>query len=200
MGAPPRIRITPRAIFTALLISLAAAVLVVVATALLGEYTKTRGRLLFTALSLAGFCLLALAPSALAQRDRYAIVGVAAMAAASLGLLLVVVGTWATPAPDAYWKSTGIVSIVAVSVSYLSGLFLLVLTSASALVARWVAIGAAGLVPVLAAVAIIVEIKEAAFWWVVSILIVAQIAGGIIAWTLNRWGLSAGRTLGKSPP
>lgn len=195
MGVPPRIRVAPRGIFTALLVSLAAALLVVVAMALLGEYTKTRGRLLLTALSVAGFCLLALAPATLSQRDKYGSIGAAGVAAASLGLLLVVVGTWATPTPDAYWKSTGIVSLVAASLSYLSGLLLLALTSAPALIARWAAIAAGGVVPVLAALAIILEIKTRAFWWVVSILVVAEIAGGFIAWTLHHWGPGAGQRL-----
>ena len=171
-----------------LLASLAAAALVVVVMALLGEYTKTRGRLLLTALSLAGFCLLALAPSALAQRDRYAAWGVGGLAAACLGFLLVAAGTWATPGADAYWKATAIVSIGAVSGAQLCWLLLLEPRRAPARAAWWTAAGAAVLVPVLTGVAIIVEIKAPPFWWVVSFVIIAQIAGGFAAPALNCWG------------
>jgi len=169
------------------LASLAAAVLVVVAMALLGEYTKTRGRLLLTALSLAGFCFLALAPSALAQRDRFAFAGAVGMAAAGLGFLLVAVGTWATPGPDAYWKATSIVSVWAVSVAYLSWLLLLNPGRWPTRAARWIAGAAAGLVPVLATAAIIGEITIAPFWWVVSILVVLQIAGGLAVPAMEHW-------------
>lgn len=188
MAGPLRIRIAPKAIFVALLASLAAAVLVVLAMALLGEYTKTRGRLLLTALSLGGFCLLALAPAALVQRDRYTLVGVAGMAAAALGFLLVSVGTWATPAPDAYWKSTGIVSVWAVSVAYLA--WLLLLNPGRRLTrAAWRFAGAAAvLVPVLATAAIIGEITIPAFWWVVSVIVVLQIAAGLALPAMEVWG------------
>ncbi len=171
-----------------MLASLAAAALVVVVMALLGEYTKTRGRLLLTALSLAGFCLLALAPSALAKRDRYTAIGVGGLAAACLGFLLVAAGTWATPGADAYWKATAIVSIGAVSGAQLCWLLLLEPRRAPARAAWWTAVGAAGLVPVLTGVAIIVEIKAPPFWWVVFFAIIAQIAGGFAAPALNRWG------------
>ena len=188
MAAGPHIPITPKAVVAGLLASLAAAALVVVAMALLGEYTKTRGRLLLTALSLAGFCLLALAPSALAQRDRYAALGVGGLAAACLGFFLVAAGTWATPAADAYWKATGIVSIGAVSGAHLCWLLLLGPRRLPARTAWWTAVVAASLVPVLTGVAIIVEIKAAPFWWVVSLVVIAQVGGGIAAPALNHLG------------
>ena len=161
--------------------------MVVVAMALLGEYTKTRGRLLLTALSLAVFCLLALAPSVLAQRDRYTFAGAVGMAAAGLGFLLVAVGTWATPDSDGFWKATGIVSVWAVSVAYISWLLLLNPRRWATRAARWIAVAVAGLVPVLATAAIIGEITIAAFWWLVSILIVLQIAGGLAVPAMELW-------------
>ena len=164
--------------------------LVVVAMALLGEYTKTRGRLLLTALSLAAYCSLALAPSALAHRNKYVLVGTGGLAAAVLGLLLVVVGTWATPGSDAYWKATAIVAIGAVSVAYISGLLLLVPQAPSARILQLTAIVASALVPVLAWVGIIAEIKAAPFWWAVSLIIVTQITSGLAALALHRWPLT----------
>ena len=187
MATPPRIRIAPKAIVAALLASLAAAVLVVVAMALLGEYTKTSGRLLLTAISLAGFCLLALAPSALAHREKYTLVGTAGIAAAGLGFLLVAVGTWATLSPDAYWKATGIVSVWAVSAAYVSWLLVLNPGRWSTRAAQVGAVLASGLVVVLATVAIIGEITVTAYWWAVSIIIVFQIASGLAVPLMDLW-------------
>ena len=191
MAVTLRIRITPKRVVAVLLASLVAALLVVAAMSLLGEYTKTRGRLLLTALSLAGFCLLAVAPSALAQRPKHPFFGAAGLAASCLGYLLVAVGTWATPNSDAYWKATAILSIVAVSLSHLCWLLLLAPSPDSSGLARvtwWAATRAAGLVPVLAGFAITVEIKAAPFWWVVAIIIIVQIAGGFAARILTRRG------------
>lgn len=178
-----------------IIVSLAAAVLVVVAMVLLGEYTKTRGRLLLTALSLSGFSLLALPPSMLAHRGRYPLAGCAGLAAAGLGYLLVITGAWATPNSDAYWKAVGIVSIEAASLSHLCWLLLFSPRVLAARVAWWTAIGAANLLPVLAGIGIIAEIKTPSFWWAVVMIIIAQMGGGISGLVLDRWALCPSRLL-----
>ena len=180
----------------ALLMSLAAAVLVVVAMAVLGEYTKNRGRLLLTALTLAGFLFLALAPSGLAQRDRHVYLGAGALATVGLGLILVILGTWATPDSDGFWKAAGIVSIGAVSLAYISLLLLLEPLRAPARLARWTAVTASSLVFVLAGIGVIWEIKNAPIWWTVVLLIITQIAGGLAVPVLNRWSFKLPGLLG----
>ena len=155
--------------------------------AVLGEYTKTRGRVLLTALSLAGFCLLALPPAVLAGRGRYTGVAAAGVLASGLGFLLVAVGTWGTPNSDGFWKAAGIVSIGAVSGSYTCWVLLLRARRLAARIARWTALGAAGLALILTALAIIVEIREPSFWWAVALLIIAQLAGGLTAAAFHRW-------------
>ena len=57
--------LTSRTFLLGMLGALVAALLMIVAMVLLGEYTKTRGRLLLTFLVLAPFCLSAIPPSAL---------------------------------------------------------------------------------------------------------------------------------------
>ncbi len=188
-------RIAPGNVVAALFASLAVAGLVVVAMVLLGEYTQTRGRLLLTALTLSGFCILALPPSVLAQRARYPLVAWAALATAGLGCLLVVVGNWARPDSDAYWKAAGLVSIEAVSLSYLCWLLLLPPKALGARVAWWTATGSASLVPLLAGVGIIAEIETPHFWWALVILILGQLGGGISAFALSRWTLASGHWL-----
>ena len=184
--------------------SLVAALLVVAAMALLGEYTKTRGRLLLTALILAWFCLVAVAPSALQQRRRYPPSGAGGLAAALIGFLLVVGGAWGTPDSDAYWKAAAIVAIVAVSLSHVCWLLLLEPQRPSARIARWTAMGSASLVALLAGSAIILEVKAAPYWWAVTVIIIAQVAGGVAAPLLSRLGRArhwpGGVTSPKSPP
>ena len=178
-----------------LLASLATGLLVVVAMVLLGEYTKTRGRFLLTALCLAGFCALALAPAALYQRGRqlgrqhgrYLPVAAAGMTACLLGFVLVATGTWATPDSDSYWKSTAIVSILAVSISHGSWLLVLGPRRSLARTVSWSTIGAASLVAALASLGIILEVKAALFWWAVTILVIVQIVGGVASPALSRW-------------
>ena len=170
-----------------LLASLAAAVLIVLAMVFLGEYTKTRGRLLFTALTLAGFCLLALPPSVLAWRGRYPKVAAGSTAVIGLGFLLVVGGMWATPDSDAFWKAVAIVSIAGVSGSHSCWVLLLRGRRSLTQVVQCSALGAASLALLLTGLAIIVEIREAGFWWAVVLLIIAQFAGGVFAAALDRW-------------
>ena len=160
------------------------------AMAVLGEYTKTRGRLLLTALSLAGFCLLALPPSVLARWGGYPRVAVGGTLVPGFEFLLVVVGMWATPDSDAFWKAAAIISIAAVSGSHFCWLLLLRARRLPARIARCSALGAAGLVLVLAGLAIIVEIQAAGFWWAVVLLIMIQIAGGLASAALDHWAFT----------
>ena len=180
------IRIKPRAFLVVLLASMAAAVLVVLVMVFLGEYTKTRGRLLLTAVSLGGFSLLALAPSVLAHRGRYSGVAAGGMLAPILGFLLVAVGTWATPDSDAFWKAVAILAIAVASLSHFCWVLLLNPKWTLARVARCTALGAVVAVLLLTSLAIIVEIRAAAFWWAVVLLIIAQVVGGLAALVLNR--------------
>ena len=175
-------------------VSLAAALLVVAAMAWLGEYTKTRGRLLLTALILAGFCLAAVAPAALQQRRGHSLVAAGGLAVSFMGFLLVAGGIWGTPDSDAYWKTAAIAAIGAVSLSHVCWLLLLAPHRPPARFARGAAIGSASLVAVMAGLAIILEVRAAPYWWVVTVIIIVQVAGGVAAPLLG-WLTSP-----KSPP
>lgn len=179
--------LTPKRVLLVLLLSLAAAGLVVLVMGVLGEYTKTLGRFLLTALSLSGMSLLALPPSALAQRHRHRYWGYAGVGIAWVAYLLVVGGTWVTPDSDAYWKAAGIAVIGAGSLSQLCWLLLMTPKNLMAR-AAWLTAGvAAGAVPVVAGIAIIVEIKSYPFWWAVTLIVIVQVLGGLAAPILNRW-------------
>ena len=181
----------PKRVLWLLLASLVAAGLVVLVMVVLGEYTKTRGRLLLTALTLSGCSLLALPPSVLVQRTNYRYWGYAGVGIACVAYLLVAGGIWGTPNSDAYWKAAGIASIGAGSLSQLCWLLLMTPKFFMAKAAWLTAGGAAGLAPVLTGIAIIVEIKSAPFWWSVVVIVIVQVFGGVAAPILNRWPIRA---------
>ena len=178
---------TPKRILFVLLASLVAAGLVVVAMGVLGEYTKTRGRLLITALSLSGLSLLALPPSVLAQRANYRYWGCAGVGIAGAAYLLVAGGIWGTPDSDAYWKAAGIASIGAGSLAQICWLLLMTPREFLVKAAWFTAAVAAGLVPLVAGIAIIAEINAAQLWWAMALIVIVQVLGGLSAPILNRW-------------
>lgn len=165
---------------------LGAAVLVIAAMVLLGEYTKTRGRLFLTALVLAGFCLSALAPSVLHRRRRFQTLATAGMLAAAAGFILVATGIWATPDSDAYWKTAAIASILAWSTFQVSLLLLLVPGRPLVRVVQLVAVAAAALAALLPVLGIILEFKAAPYWWAVFLMVFTALAGSFAALALNR--------------
>ena len=177
----------PKRVLFVLLASLVAAGLVVVVMGVLGEYTKTRGRLLLTALSLSGLSLLALPPSVLAQRTNYPYWGFAGVVIAGVAYLLIAGGIWGTPDSDGYWKAAGIASIAAGSLAQLCWLLLMTPRDVMAR-AAWLTAGfAAGVLPVVAGIAIIAEISSAPFWWSVTVIVIVQVFSGLAAPILNRW-------------
>jgi hypothetical protein len=175
-----------------LLAALAAALLVVLAMALLGEYTKLRGRLLLTASTLAWFSLMALGPSLLRQRDQYAAVAATGLFSALLGFVLVTGGIWGTPGSDDYWKAAAIVSVLAASLSYVCWMLLLRSMAMAVRAASRAAVAAASLSALLASLAIVLEVRSTAFWWAFTVIIAVQLAAGLVALALSwLWSRSA---------
>ena len=185
MAAPPGMRFGPGTFVILLLTSLAVSLLIVLAIFILGEYTKTRGRLLLTPLLLAGFCVFALAPSMLKRGDRYRSVAAAGLLAVLLGFVLVVTGVWATPNSDAYWKAAGIASVLALSLSHVCWLLLLGQARLSVRLTLWSGVAAACLVALLAALGIILEVKAPPYWWAVSVAVIVLLAGSVMAPALS---------------
>lgn len=186
MGITRRNAVAPQAFLVGLAGSLAAALLVIAAMVLLGEYTKTRGRLFLTALTLAAFCSSALAPSLLNHRKRHRFLGVAGMLVPAGGFLLVTAGIWATPNPDAFWKAAAIVSILSAAL-FLASLILLPESKLAAVhFVAWASVGGASLAALLATVGIVFEVKVGAYWWAEFLVVVFTLAGGLAAAVLAR--------------
>ena len=160
---------------------LVATVLVVVVMVLLGEYTKTRGRWLGTALALSGYCIAALGPVALHGRGRYRPVATSGMLFSLLAFALFTVGLWATPDSDAYWKATAVCTLLSLASAHVC--WMLILERPMALVygmARASAL-AASVLAILAGLGIIFEVKVSPFWWAVTLLGIGQVITGIAA-------------------
>ena len=171
--------LSPRTFQLGMLGALVAALLVIVAMVLLGEYTKTRGRLLLTFLVLASFCLSAIPPSALLRRGRLLPVAWTGLVVSGAGFVLVAVGIWATPEPDAYWKTAAIVSTAAAYTFQASWLLLLAPVRAFTRLLLRAVIGVSLLAALLSVAGIIGEIRPAAYWWVVSLLVIAGVVGSL---------------------
>ena len=158
---------------------LAAAALVVLAMVILGEYTKTRGRWLGTALALSGYCLAALGPVAIHGRGRYRPIAISGMLFSLLAFALFTVGLWATPNSDGFWKATAVSTLLALASAHVCWMLLLdrpiALVSA---MARASAL-AASLLALLAGVGIIFEVKAVPFWWAVALLGIWQVVTGV---------------------
>ena len=160
---------------------LAAAALVVLAMILLGEYTKTRGRWLGTALALSGYCLAALGPMALHGRGRYRPVATSGMLLCLLAFTLFIGGLWGTPNSDGYWKATAVSTLLSMALAHVCWMLFLDQPNALAAgMARTSALGAS-LLASLVGVGIIFEVKVAPFWWVVALLGIGQVVTGVAA-------------------
>jgi len=178
--------ITPKNLLMFFMASLVAAGLVVVAMGVVGEYTKTMGRLLATALCLSGFSLLALPPSGLRQGSNRRALGNAGLGICGVAYLLVAGGILGTPDFDAYWKAAGIASIGAASQSQVCWLLMMSPKSTTAKTAWATSIAVTALIPVAAGIGIIAEIKSTEFWWAVALMIILQVLSGLLSPFLNR--------------
>ena len=94
------------------LLSLLAAVAVVAIAIGTLEYTKTRGRLLLTALLVAGFFLTMVAATTVPRSGPGPWFRPMAMGAAIVALAMMVLGLWGTPDSNAFWKATAMVTIL----------------------------------------------------------------------------------------
>lgn len=159
--------------------SLTAAVLVVVAMVALAEYTKTRGRLLLTALVLAAYFFFSLGPVWLARRRPATrpkiIVSRVGLGAGGAALLLLITGIWGTPDSDAFWKSAAIVTLLGLVLAYLA-----VVELKQGRLTRRLAVKAVSLAAFLACLGIAAEIKWPPYWWVFTLAVIVW-AGALLA-------------------
>ena len=87
-----------------------------------------------------------------------------ALAAAAAGLLLLLTGIWGTPNSDGFWKSTAIVTTLALVLAYAA-----VVDVEPGRLARSFAVKAAALATVIACIGMAVGINWPPYWWVFTL-------------------------------
>ena len=166
--------LTPKAYAIGFIGSLLAAVLVVIAMVLLAEYTKTRGRLLLTALVLAAYFFSSLGPIWAAQRRSGSAAARFAFVAGAAALLLLLTGIWGTPNSDAFWKSTAIVTIIGLVLAYVA-----VVELQQGSLTRPFAVKAVALAAIMACIGIAAGVNWPPYWWVFTLVVIVW-AGALL--------------------
>ena len=172
----------------ALLLSLLAALAVVAFMVGTLEYTKMRGRLLLTALLVAGYFLTTFVAAAV-PRDSAALrwLFAAILAWATLALFLLLLGLWATPDSDEFWKSAAGVTTLAFGMSF-AGLALgLGSDGKPARILAWFSAILAALMTVMTVLGIAVEISAALYWWAFGLLIACWLSASAALVALRFW-------------
>ena len=140
------------------------------------EYTKTRGKLLLTAFLVGGYFVTMLAATGIPAVGIRQYLRAAAQALATGALFLLLLGLWGTPDSDVYWKAAAIATLAAI------GLVCSGLSTRAGLgdaVVRGLALTSAtvaGLLTLMTALGIALEIRVPLYWWVFGLLAVLWIA------------------------
>jgi hypothetical protein len=182
----------PRSYTAGLLFSLVMALLVVVAIGVLGEYTKTSGRFLLSALLLAGYCLISLGPAVLAKRNvpRKAppIVSKIGLMIAALAIVLLLAGVWATPNSDGFWKAAAITTLLAMAFFFVSWTNWLDSPIRLARRAAGVSATATMVGATMAGAGIAFELKTPPYWWAFTLVALLWVLSGLFVLTAVFWG------------
>lgn len=172
-----------------LLLSLLAAVAVVAFMVGSLEYTKMRGRLLLTALMVAGYFFTTLVATGAPNEGAARWLSVTIFGLATMALFLLLAGLWITPDSNEFWKSAAGVTVLALGTSF-AGLALGL--SSSGRKARTLAWASAALSAGLTAmivVGIAAQIGMAPYWWAFGLLMLCWLATGV--------GLAAARIMSR---
>ncbi len=172
----------------ALLLSLLAALAVVAFMIGTLEYTKMRGRLLLTALLTAGYFLTTLAGSAAPKDGAMRWFFPAIFVLATLALLLLVLGVWATPESAGFWKSVAAGTSLAFGMS-IAGLSLS-LGSDEGLAQIFARLSAllAALITGMTALGIALGVGAAPYWWAFTLLTSGWlgVSAALAVWRIRR--------------
>lgn len=171
----------------ALILSLLAALAFVAFMAGTFEYTKTRGKLLLTALLVAGYFLITLLATATPRDGVMRWLYVSIFFFATMALFLLLVGLWATPDSDEFWKSAASLTFLTLGMS-LAGLALR--ASPGVPVARALAWASATMAVVMTAMTVLgiaLEIRDAAYWWAFALLALCWLAASIALASARLW-------------
>lgn len=166
---------TPKTFAAGFLLMSVVAVLIVIVMIVLGEYTKTRGRFLLTALMFEGYFFASLGPAWVAERRADSTVSRVALAATAAALLLLLTGIWGTPNSDAFWKSTAIVTVLALVLAYVA-----VVDVQPGRLARSYQVKAVAVAAVIACFGIAAGINWPPYWWVFTLAVLVWVGGLLV--------------------
>jgi hypothetical protein len=155
---------------TGILIAVAAVLLVLAAMIVLGEYTKTLGRFLLTAVILGGYFLVCRAGASPAGGWSLRWVSRPALGFAAAALAILLFGVWGTPDSDGFWKTAAIVSILPLGIILIGRRLGSNYIDLPRRLASLVSAGVLAAGMVLAGLGIAVEIKVSEYWWAFTLL------------------------------
>ncbi len=149
------------------------------------EYTNLRGRLLLTALLVTGYFMTMLIATASPREGAMRWLYASSMGLASLALFLLLLGLWAAPDSDEFWKSAASICSLALGLS-IAGLTLRL--GAGSRLAGTLARVSAGLGLTLTAMTVLgiaLGISTAFYWWTFALL--------SLGWLVVLTGIASGR-------
>ena len=163
----------------ALLLSLLAALALVAFMAGTLEYTKLRGRLLLTSLLVAGYFLTTLSAAATPRDGVMRWLYVSIFGFATMALFLLLLGLWATPDSDEFWKLAAGLTFLASGMS-LAGMALGAGSRAPATrLLAWASAAMAVLLTAMTVLGIALEIGAAPYWWAFVLLALCWLAASV---------------------
>ena len=152
------------------------AVLIVIVMVVLGEYTKTRGRFLITAMVFEGYFFCSLGPAWVAGQRTDSQVPRVALVAAVAALLLLLIGIWGTPNSDAFWKSTAIVTALALVIAYVA-----VVDAQPGRLARSYQVKTVALAALIGCSGIAAGINWPPYWWVFTLAVLVWVGALLVS-------------------
>ena len=157
------------------MLSFVGALLIVITIIVIGEYTKTRGRILLTAVVLMAYFFTSMAPAWSASRRPDSRVGQVALLAAFVALLTLLTGIWGTPNSDAFWKSASIITILGLVSSYVA-----VVDAEPGRLSGSLSVKGVVLATAIACVGIANGINWPLYWWVFTLATLAWVGSMLI--------------------
>lgn len=183
VGERPRRRLVRRIWLPAFLVSVGINTLLGIGAILSTDFGETQAKVLGSSLCITGAVLLGLACEPARVRRRISPVPLIGMISAGVGFALLLVGIWAEPGSESFWKFMGTVFAAAVVASYMSLMSLIRLPSTHPLFL--VTMGLAVVLALLTVAAIWVE-PEDDFWRLYGVVAVLVGAATIVTPVVSR--------------
>ena len=158
------------------LASVMAAALALVVIVVLGEYTKTRGLLLLTAVIVAGYFLLGMWTVTVGRTLPRTWTAQLGLGATTIAMALMLVAAWAAPGAYALWKVAGALTVLALASTHCGWL----LDGRTPRLLVWAAIGLTALVGVMAVFGIAAGATASIYWWAFVLLTVLWLVSTVV--------------------